>query len=156
MKQARAGHLTKTRQRPGPKPKRKQDSPATDASQTLTPLGRRLRELRSQRGLTAAEMARALDVSPAYLSALEHGQRGKPSPRLMHLICQYFNIIWDDADALLLLAELSDPKVRIETGELSPEHTLLANRFARALPKITQGQARRLLRTFEKLDQDEA
>lgn len=155
MKTPRSAGLTAQRQRPGPKPQRKQDGQSVNAPNALTPLGLRLRALRQQHGVTAAEMARALDVSPAYLSALEHGQRGKPSPRLMHLICQYFNIIWDEADALLLLAELSDPKVRLETANLSPEHTLLANRFARALPKLTEGQARRLLRTFEKLDHEE-
>lgn len=142
----------KQRQRPGPKPKRLKTGQAKQAN--LTPLGQRLRALRTERGVSAVEMARALNVSPAYLSALEHGQRGKPSARFMHLICQYFNIIWDEADALHLLAELSDPKLRLDTSDLTAEHTLLANRFARSLPKLTQGQARRLLRTFEKLDRD--
>ncbi len=155
MMAPRSGGRPVQRQRPGPKPKRRQNDPSLPPPNALTPLGLRLRSLREQHDLTAAEMARALDVSPAYLSALEHGQRGRPSPRLMHLICQYFNIIWDEADALLLLAELSDPKVRLETASLSPEHTLLANRFARALPKLTPSQASRLLRTFEKLDRDE-
>ncbi len=142
----------KQRQRPGPKPKRLQAAGRAAAASNLTPFGQRLRALRAERGLSASEMARALGVSAAYLSALEHGQRGKPSARLMHLICQYFNIIWDEADALALLAELSDPKLKLDTSGLSAEHTLLANRFARSLPKMSQGQARRLLRTFEKLD----
>lgn len=140
------------RQRPGPKPKRLQTGERSSAASTLTPFGQHLRALRSERGLSAVEMARALGVSPAYLSALEHGQRGKPSARMMHLICQYFNIIWDEADALALLAALSDPKLKLDTSGLSAEHTLLANRFARSLPKMSQSQARRLLRTFEKLD----
>ena len=42
----------------------------------MTPLGYRLRQLRAARGVTLAEMAVALGVSPAYLSALEHGKRG--------------------------------------------------------------------------------
>lgn len=44
----------------------------------MTPFGKRLRELREERGVTQKEMAQALRVSPAYLSALEHGRRGQP------------------------------------------------------------------------------
>ena len=45
----------------------------------MTPFGRRLRELRRERGQTLKAMAAALHVSPAYLSALEHGHRGRPA-----------------------------------------------------------------------------
>ena len=44
----------------------------------MTPFGRRLRELREERGLSAKDMAAGLGISPAYLSALEHGRRGRP------------------------------------------------------------------------------
>ena len=44
----------------------------------MTPFGQRLRELRRQRGIAQKDMAAALGVSAAYLSALEHGHRGQP------------------------------------------------------------------------------
>ena len=66
----------------------------------MTPFGLRLRELREQRNLTQREMAAAIGVSPAYLSALEHGKRGHPSWALLQRIVGYFNIIWDDAEQL--------------------------------------------------------
>ncbi|MEO1747743.1 MAG: helix-turn-helix transcriptional regulator, partial [Pseudomonadota bacterium] len=44
----------------------------------MTPFGRRVRELRQERGITQKEMAKALGVTPAYLSALEHRKRGTP------------------------------------------------------------------------------
>ena len=44
----------------------------------MTPFGKRLREMRRLKGVTLTEMAVALEVSPAYLSALEHGRRGRP------------------------------------------------------------------------------
>ena len=44
----------------------------------MTPFGDRMRKLRSERGITLKEMAEALGVSSAYLSALEHGKRGRP------------------------------------------------------------------------------
>jgi transcriptional regulator with XRE-family HTH domain len=54
-------------------------------------------------------MAAALSVSSAYLSALEHGKRGKPTWFLVQRIITYFNVIWDEAEEIQRLAELSDP-----------------------------------------------
>ncbi len=96
----------------------------------MTPFGKRLRELRDERGLSAKDMAAGLGVSPAYLSALEHGRRGKPNKRFVHRVCQYLGIIWDEAEALQRIAELSHPRVVVETAGLTPEATELANRLA--------------------------
>ena len=102
----------------------------------MTPLGAKMRELRAARGVTLKQMAAALNVSSAYLSALEHGKRGKPTWILLQRIIHYFNVIWDEAEELQRLAELSDPKVTIETGGLSPEATELANRLARDISRL--------------------
>ena len=102
----------------------------------MTPLGVKLRQLRDERGITLKEMARALNVSSAYLSALEHGRRGKPTFTLLQKIIAYFNVIWDDAEELQRLAEMSDPKITIDTAGMSPEATELANRLARDIGKL--------------------
>jgi transcriptional regulator with XRE-family HTH domain len=102
----------------------------------MTPLGQKMRELREARGVTLKQMAASLNVSSAYLSALEHGKRGKPTWILLQRIIHYFNVIWDEAEELQRLAELSDPKVTIETGGLSPEATELANRLARDISRL--------------------
>ncbi|MDP1730877.1 MAG: helix-turn-helix transcriptional regulator [Devosia sp.] len=103
----------------------------------MTPLGARLRALREERGVTLKDMARALHVSSAYLSALEHGRRGKPTWILLQRIITYFNVIWDEAEELQRLAELSDPKVTIDTGGLAPEATELANRLAGEIGRLS-------------------
>lgn len=102
----------------------------------MTPLGQKLRELREERGVTLKDMAKALHVSSAYLSALEHGRRGKPTWMLLQRIIAYFNVIWDEAEDLQRLAEMSDPKVTIDTGGMTPEATELANRLARDIGKL--------------------
>lgn len=102
----------------------------------MTPLGQKLRALREERGITLKQMATALNVSSAYLSALEHGRRGKPTWMLLQRIIAYFNVIWDDAEELQRLAEMSDPKITIDTGGLSPEATEFANRLARDIKKL--------------------
>jgi len=93
--------------------------------------------MRAERGVTLKQMAAALKVSSAYLSALEHGHRGLPTWDLMQRIIGYFNIIWDDAEELIRLSEISDPRVVIDTSGMAPEATALANRLARDIGKLS-------------------
>ena len=110
----------------------------------MTPFGERLRNLRKQRGLTLAAMAEGLDVTPAYLSALERGHRGRPNRRFVHQVCQYFGIIWDDAEELQRLADLSHPRVVVDTANLDPRATLLAERIAALPPERVEAMLRLL------------
>ena len=102
----------------------------------MTPLGAKIRELREARNISLKEMAAALNVSSAYLSALEHGRRGRPTGFLLHRMIAFFNVIWDEAEELQRLAEMSDPKVTIDTGGLVPEATELTNRLASDIGKL--------------------
>lgn len=99
----------------------------------MTPLGAKLREMRGERGVTLKEMAHAIGVSPAYLSALEHGKRGAPTWFLVQRIIVFFNIIWDDAEELCRLAQSSDPRIKIDTSGAIPEATAFANLLARSV-----------------------
>ncbi|KFC68668.1 Transcriptional regulator, XRE family [Devosia sp. LC5] len=102
----------------------------------VTPLGAKIRALREERGISLKEMAAALNVSSAYLSALEHGRRGRPTGFLLHRMITFFNVIWDEAEELQRLAELSDPKITIDTGGLVPEATELTNRLAKDIARL--------------------
>jgi transcriptional regulator with XRE-family HTH domain len=109
----------------------------------MTPFGQRLRELREARSLPLKSMAEALGVSPAYLSALEHGKRGRPTHAMVVAICAYLNIIWDEADELTRLARISHPRITVDTSGLSPRATELANLLAERIrflppPRIEQ------------------
>jgi transcriptional regulator with XRE-family HTH domain len=99
----------------------------------MTPFGEKLRQLRQARGILQRDMAAALEISAPYLSALEHGRRGTPSAGLIHQICQYFGLIWDEADELKSLAKSSRPRLRLNAAGLTPAQTALANRFSREL-----------------------
>lgn len=111
----------------------------------MTPLGAKIRELREKRGVSLKEMAEALSVSSAYLSALEHGKRGKPTWFLVQRIITYFNVIWDEAEEIQRLAEISDPKVTIETSGLDPKATELANRLAGTIGGLSRDSLDHLL-----------
>lgn len=104
----------------------------------MTPFGAKIRQLRREREVTLKEMATALGVSPAYLSALEHGKRGVPTWYMVHRIIAFFNVIWDEAEELQRLAEVSDPRIVVDTAGLEPEATELANLLAQRIRGLSK------------------
>jgi len=116
----------------------------------MTPFGDRMRKLRAERGVTLKEMADAIGVSSAYLSALEHGKRGRPGWHLIQRILAYFNIIWDEADEVVRLARISHPRITIDTSGLSPKATELANRLADDIGKLDAATLDDLLVTLSR------
>ena len=111
----------------------------------MTPFGERVRALRAERGIALKDMAAALGVTPAYLSALEHGRRGRPGWGFVQRVIQYFNVIWDEAEELERLAHDSDPRITVDTAGLSPKATQLANRLARHIGTLGEPEIAALL-----------
>ena len=118
----------------------------------MTPFGRKIREMRSVRGIALKAMAHEIGVSPAYLSALEHGHRSKPTWYLVQRIIAFFNVIWDEAEELERLAEISDPRVTLYTGGLSPALTEVANVFARKIALLTDDDAEEIMGILKRID----
>jgi transcriptional regulator with XRE-family HTH domain len=116
----------------------------------MTPFGDRMRKLRAERGITLKEMADGLGVSSAYLSALEHGKRGRPGWHLIQRILTFFNIIWDDAEDVVRLARISHPRITIDTSGLSPRATELANRLADDISRLDAAALDELLSILER------
>lgn len=115
----------------------------------MTPLGEKLRVLRAERGMLLKDMAAALEVSPAYLSALEHGRRGAASTGLIHQICQIFGLIWDDADELKALAKQSRPRLRLNSAGLTAAQTALANRLAREFRNLDEASIQAIQKVLD-------
>ncbi|WP_350335752.1 helix-turn-helix domain-containing protein [Coralliovum pocilloporae] len=115
----------------------------------MTPFGAKLREMRAMRQITLKEMAKALEVSSAYLSALEHGHRGKPNWYFVQRVISYFNVIWDEAEEIQRLAERSDPKVTIDTSGLEPQATELGNLLAEKIRGLSAESCERLIREVQ-------
>ena len=104
----------------------------------MTPFGEKVRALREARGITLKQMAEDLGVSSAYFSALEHGHRGRPGSGLVQQICGYFELMWDEAEELKRLAQLSHPRVVVDTSGLSPKATQLANVLAERIETMDE------------------
>lgn len=102
----------------------------------MTPFGARVRALRRAHGRTLKQMAGALKLSSAYLSALEHGKRGRPSKALVVQICEYFHLIWDDYEDLHRRALVSHPRVVVDTRGLTPVATEAANLLAERIADL--------------------
>jgi len=111
----------------------------------MTPFGEKVRALREKRGINLKDMATDLELSPAYLSSLEHGHRGRPSEALVVQICEYFHLIWDDYEEMHRLARVSHPKVTVDTSGLTPVHTELANTLAERIRDLPQEDAKAIL-----------
>lgn len=120
----------------------------------MTPFGEKLRAMRLQRGISQKQMAASLGVSSAYLSALEHGRRGKPTWALIQQIIGYFNIIWDEAEELQKLAEISHPRVVIDTAGLDPDATLLANLLADMIRELNDQDISELVSRLKAIRQN--
>ena len=117
----------------------------------MTPFGERVRRMRRERGILQKDMAAALGVSPAYLSALEHGRRGAPSWSFVQKVIGYFNVIWDEAEALETLALRSHPRIVVDTSGLSAQATELANALAAKIGDLSDEDAAELLSRLREL-----
>ena len=52
----------------------------------------------------------------------------------------WLGLIWDDAEQLKYLAQMSHPKPTIKTGGLSAEATFLANLLAQNIDRLSDAQ----------------
>ncbi len=109
-----------------------------------------MREWRSFKKLTQQQQAKFLGVSKAYISALETGKRGKPSPIFVDQICVWLGLIWDDAEELKRLANLSHPKPTVDVRGLSADTVYLANIFANNIKWFSEQDCQRLITEIER------
>lgn len=116
----------------------------------MTPFGELMRKWRDEKGKTLNEQAAFLEVSPAYLSALEHGKKGKPSFAMVDQICVFLDLIWDEAEAVKQAAMLSHPKPVVNTASLSPQAVRLANLLAQNIDRLSAEECQSLADELEK------
>ena len=115
----------------------------------MTPFGVKMRSLRQKKGLTIKDQGLFLGVSSAYISALEHGKRGRPSPAFVDQICVWLELIWDEAELLKYLAQMSHPSPNIVTASLAPEATFLANLLAQNIDRLSPTECRQLFEAVQ-------
>jgi transcriptional regulator with XRE-family HTH domain len=86
------------------------DAPTNDIAATLDQVGPRLKQLRTQRGVSLTSVAASTGISKSTLSRLETGQR-RPSLELLLPLAQAYRIPLDD---LVGAPEVGDPRIRLK------------------------------------------
>ena len=84
---------------------------------------------------TTGDPARPPPAAAARATRRDAQGDGRRSQRVECL--HYFNVIWDEAEELQRLAEMSDPRITIDTAGMAPEATELANQLARAIGRLS-------------------
>jgi transcriptional regulator with XRE-family HTH domain len=95
----------------------------------LTPFGKAVRKARLDADVTLSEMAAALGVTPAFLSALETGRKKIPGD-IVGKAETYFAGLGIRIEPLQPLADVSNATVSLEG--LAPDHQMMVAGFARA------------------------
>ncbi len=67
----------------------------------------------------------------------------------MQRFIAYFNIIWDEADELERLVQISHPRIVVDTAGLSPQATELANRLAKSIGALGEEELAQILAILE-------
>lgn len=78
---------------------------------------RELKDIRKEKGFTIREVADRSGVSPAYISQLENGNRGLPSPDILMKLSEGLNISYS---TLMGLAGYLEESVNIESAPKLP------------------------------------
>ena len=85
-------------------------SPSDATSTVLDQVGARLRQIRTQRGATLAELSQRTGISKSTLSRLENGQR-RPSLELLLPLAQAYRVPLDE---LVGAPDVGDPRIRLK------------------------------------------
>ncbi len=115
----------------------------------LTTFGKFCRVLRIERNELLKDMADALDVSSAFLSAVENGKKEIPS-NWLDKISDVYSLTGDIVEELATAIASSKKEYRVNLENIATEDRALALSFARKLESISQmdEQTKDELRTF--------
>lgn len=115
----------------------------------LTALGKALRKLRIDQGLLLKDMAEAIGVSSAFLSAVETGRKKVPG-NFVDRICDAYNLGFDERFELEEAVEKAQKEVSINLVGVSPESRGLALAFAKRFESLDQMETARLFAILDK------
>ncbi|MEM5316097.1 helix-turn-helix transcriptional regulator [Paraburkholderia sp. JHI869] len=115
----------------------------------LTPFGKAVRKARLDAEVTLSDMAIALGVTSAFLSAMETGRKKIPSD-LVAKAESFFAQRGTHVERLQPLADVSNASVSLEG--LNPEHQLMVAGFARASwDHVDMGDLEKLKQLLKKI-----
>lgn len=105
----------------------------------VTPFGKAVRKLRLDKGVILKDMAEALDVHSAYLSAVETGKK-RITDNLLEQVADYFSEYEGVEEVLRGLVEQSQPELRVKLADRSNEDRELLVAFARKFSDLSDNK----------------
>lgn len=89
----------------------------------MTPFGNALSHLRRSRKLLQRELAVLVGIKPCYISAMENGKKGPPSPLIFNNIVNSLNLSLEEENKLEKTLEQSEKVIRLpDTTSLDEYH----------------------------------
>ncbi len=115
-----------------------------------TLFGKFVRKLRIDRGEVLGDMASALDISSAYLSAVENGKKNV-TDQLIGKVIKHFSLNEKQVVQLKDAAANSQSSVKINLNDASDMERQLVNAFARKVRDLPPEKQGDLFDTLNKL-----
>jgi len=115
----------------------------------LTNFGKALRKMRIDHGEFLKDMAAKLNVTVAYLSAVENGKREVPDEWLGKLSDKY-DLTQDERKELQRYAYEEKESLKIDFSGIEQEEKELALAFARSFKDLSDDDKKVMQRIFEK------
>ena len=107
----------------------------------MSPFSHFLLTLRSRHNVKQAELAKRLGYAKSYISALESGQKGPPSPVFLECIAQFFELDEQGKAEMHAAVEASNRSLTIPHSA-SPEMFCLLQALREAWPALNPSQIR--------------
>ena len=115
----------------------------------MTKLGIALRKIRLEKQELLKDMASKLNVSSAFLSAIETGKKKIPA-NFVDKVCEAYGLTDNERVELSHAADMSTQEMRISLEGASPAQHQVALSFAKALNGLTDDDISEIMRVFEK------
>ena len=119
----------------------------------LTPLGRELRKLRIDQSETLGDLAEALKLSVAFLSAIETGRKNVPSDFISRVV-EHYKLDRTQYRKLSKLAELSQREVKFSLAKRSDKEREMVALFARNFANLTDVERQKINQVLEKYKEE--
>lgn len=110
-------------------------------TKSMSPFSRYLVDLRRRLGVRQGELADLLGYDQSYLSALEIGQKGPPTPEFVERLAKTLELSEEEQRVLLATAEASERKLTI-SPKADEEVYLLLRDLREKLPLLSAAQVR--------------
>jgi len=118
------------------------------AKEKYNKLGKRIQELRSEKGMSLRELARRVGMSSTYLSQIERGDYLTPAEDKVRAIAAELN---HDPHELLMLSDQVKVLIANSIPSFSQERAL---KFWRLLLRLNKKELNRLMKQLEEMDKE--